>query len=212
MAGGLAASELPVPASRFHELIALATENDGLVTAEDARRAGFTDSVLSRLAQRGKLERTARGVYRVSLLPLERFSQYREIVLWAKANRGPADVAISHETALVLYGISDANPAAIHLTVPAPTRLRRRTPRGVIVHYGHLPPEDTAVHEGIPVTSVRRTINDLLESNSRPDLVRQAISDARREGFITDPEARQLRRRIDTHSISGRVPTEQRAS
>ena len=31
------------------------------------------------------------------------------------------------------------------------------------------------------------------------DLVRQAISDARREGFIGDPEAKQLQRRVQEH-------------
>jgi predicted transcriptional regulator of viral defense system len=76
-----------MPRSRFDELIALAEENDGLVTAKHAREAGFTDSVLARLAQRGQLERTARGVYRVPFIPPDQFAQYREVVLWARANR-----------------------------------------------------------------------------------------------------------------------------
>ena len=36
---------------------------------------------LVRLAQRGRIERTARGVYRIPYVPLNRFSQYREAVL-----------------------------------------------------------------------------------------------------------------------------------
>jgi hypothetical protein len=55
------------------------------------------------------------------------------------------------------------------------------------------------VQEGIPVTTISRTVTDLLRSGGRIDLVRQAISDARREGFISDAEARQLRRRVETH-------------
>ena len=59
---------------------------------------------LVRLAQRGRIERTARGVYRIPYVPLNRFSQYREAVLWAKAHRGPINVALSHETALLVLG------------------------------------------------------------------------------------------------------------
>ena len=88
-----------MPRSRFDELLTIAEEHDGLVTAEQARQSGFTDSVLARLTQRGRLERTARGVYRIPHFPPSRFSHYLEAVLWAKANRGPDEVAISHLTA-----------------------------------------------------------------------------------------------------------------
>src|ERR1700690_3370116 len=143
-----------VPRTRFDELVALAEENDGLVTAKQAREAGFTDSVLARLAQRQRIERTARGVFRIPRFPPGRFSQYREAVLWARANRGPHDVALSRATALVVYGISDANPSAIHLAVPKSARLRRQKPKGVAVHREDLTPDDVAVQEGIPVTTV----------------------------------------------------------
>jgi predicted transcriptional regulator of viral defense system len=188
-----------VPRSRFDELVTLAEEHDGLLTAEKARLAGFTDSVLARLAKRGRIERIARGVYRIPYFPPNRFSQYREAVLWAKANRGPYNVAISHATALVVYGISDVNPRSIHLTVPKSARLRRLRPKGVIVHREDLLPRDLTVQEGIPLTTIEKTISDLLRSGARIDLVLQAISDARREGFISDVEARKLRRRTDAH-------------
>jgi hypothetical protein len=46
---------------------------------------------------------------------------------------------------------------------------------------------------------MERTIADLLESGSRTDLLRQAISGARREGYIGSAEAARLRRRIEKH-------------
>src|SRR5258707_512450 len=113
-----------------------------------------------------------------------------EVVLWAKANRGPDEVAISHLTALSVYGISDANPDRIHITVPRSTRLRRQQPKGVVVHQEVITRDDIQVHEGIPVTTIDRTIEDLLHSAARVDLVRHAITDARREGFIEDSEDR----------------------
>ena len=186
-----------MPRSRFVELVSLAEENDGLVTAGHAREAGFTDSVLTRLVQRGRIERTSRGVYRVPYLTPGRFSQYREAVLWARANRGPAQVAISHATALAAYEISDVNPNSIHITVPRAARLRRQKPRGIVVHHEDLMTEDITIHEGMPITTIARTVADLLKSGERIDLIRQAISDARRGGFIQASEARQLRRRLE---------------
>jgi predicted transcriptional regulator of viral defense system len=177
--------------------VSLAEENDGLVTADDARQAGFTDSVLTRLVQRGRIERTSRGVYRVPYLTPGRCAQYREAVLWARANRGPAQVAISHTTALAAYEISDANPHSIHITVPRAARLRRQKPRGIVVHHEDLMTEDITIHEGMPITTIAKTVADLLKSGERIDLIRQAISDARRGGFIQASEARWLRRRLE---------------
>jgi len=194
-----------VPRSRFDELVSLAEEHDGLVTADHARQAGFTDSVLARLVQRGRIERTSRGVYRVPYLTPGRFSQYREAVLWARANRGPEQVAISHSTALAAYEISDANPPGIHITVPKAARLRRQKPKGVVVHREDLSAEDITIHEGMPLTTIARTVADLLKSGERIDLIRQAISDARREGFIEESEARQIKRRVEEHLKNIRV-------
>jgi predicted transcriptional regulator of viral defense system len=188
-----------VPLTRFDELVTLAEEHDGLFTSEQARDSGFTDSVLSRLAQRGRIERTARGVYRIPYVPINRFSQYREAVLWAQAHRGPQMVALSHETALAVYGISDANPSAIHVTVPKSARLRRESPKSVVVHHDDLSSQEITVIEGLPVTSIARTITDLLHSGGRLDLISQAITDARREGYISASETQRIRRAFKRH-------------
>jgi len=79
----------------MNELIAIAEENDGLLMSKQARRAGILDSVLVRLAQRGRLERAARGVYRIAHYPQARFSQYREAILWAEASQGPEEAVLS---------------------------------------------------------------------------------------------------------------------
>jgi predicted transcriptional regulator of viral defense system len=185
-----------VPHTRFDEMLALAEENDGLLTARQAREAGIADSVLARLTQRGRLERAARGVYRIPYFPSNRLSQYREAVLWAKAGGGPQDVALSHATALVVYGISDANPHVVHLTVPRKARLRRVRPKWVRVHRADLARGEVTVHEGIPITTVARTVGDMLASSGQVSLVRQSISGARREGYINRAEAQRLRRRV----------------
>jgi predicted transcriptional regulator of viral defense system len=197
-----------LPRSRFGELLALAEENDGLVTASRARAIGIVDSVLARLTQRRKLERVARGVYRIPYFPADRLSQYREAVLWARASQGPEQVALSHETALGVYGISDVNPARVHLTVPKNARLRRQKPKWIVIHRGELSPSDVTTHEGLPVTTVAKSVLDVMETTGRLGLARQAIKDARKESFISAAELPRLTRQLNQHMRGGGVEKE----
>ncbi len=191
------------------ELFALAEEHDGLLTSKDARAAGIQDSVLVRLAQRGRLERMTRGVYRIAHYPSDRLAQYREAVLWAKASQGPEDIALSHETALMLYGISDANPSRVNLTVPASARLRRKCPVWVAIHRGDLSLQDIGEHEGLPITTVSRSIMDVFLATHRTDVARQSVSNALREGLLNSAEASSLRKSITrTSSAPSQLQTE----
>jgi len=69
-------------------------------------------------------------------------------------------------------------------------------PKWVRLHRADLARGEMKVHEGLPVTTVARTVQDMLASSGRVSLARQAISGARREGFIDRAEAQRLRRRI----------------
>lgn len=189
-----------MPHSRMDELFQMAEANDGLFTSKQARENGIQASVLVRLAQRGRLVRAARGVYRIAHYPPDRFAQYREAVLWAQSSHGPEGAALSHETALLVFGLSDVNPAKVHLTVPKRARLRREKPSWIVIHRADLPSDDLTEHEGIPVTSVERTITDILASTHRTDLARQAIADARREGYLGKQQEARLRRVLNRHS------------
>lgn len=190
----------PMPRTRMDELFALAETQDGLLTSKQAREIGLMDSVLVRLAQRGRLVRTARGVYRIAHYPPDRLAQYRETVLWAQASQGPQRIALSHETALLVLGISDVNPQKVHITIPKGARLRREKPGWVVLHRADLSPDDLMEHEGIPVTSVERTINDVLATTHRVNLARQAMAEARREGFLNQEQAARLRQVINRHA------------
>ena len=192
-----------MPRSRIHELLVLAEENDGLVTANQARAIGIVDSVLARMTRRGKLERVARGVYRIPYFPADRLSHYREAILWARASHGPEKVALSHETALAVYGISDVNPARFHITVPKDARLRRKKPKGIVIHRGTLSPSDVTTHEGLPVTTVAKSVLDVMDTTGRLGLARQAIKDARKEGYISAAEANRIKRQLNQHAHNG---------
>ena len=117
-------------------------------------------------------------------------------MLWAKASQGPEDIALSHETALLLYGISDVNPSRVNLTVPTSARLRRKCPEWVAIHKANLSLEELGEHEGLPVTTVSRSIMDVLLATHRTDVARQSVSNAVREGLLNRAESRSLRRSI----------------
>lgn len=68
----------------------------------------------------------------------------------------PGSVA-SHKTAAWIHGLLRYRPGTTHLTAPT----RQRVKRDFVVHFARLEPEDQAVVEGIPVTSVARTVLDL---------------------------------------------------
>ena len=78
------------------------------------------------------------------------------------------------------------NDGTIHITVPGRSGDPRAvpSPSGVVVH--HVPglhPDDVTVIEGIPVTSVARTLVDLAEVMTRGEL-RAAFAQARERGIL----------------------------
>jgi predicted transcriptional regulator of viral defense system len=77
---------------------------------------------------------------------------------------------LSHETALAVYGISDANPAVVHITVPKAARLRREKPKWITIHHADLAPAEIVMHEALPLTSIARTVADILEITGRTAL------------------------------------------
>src|ERR1700683_4928378 len=185
--------------SRIDELLPIAEENEGFVTAAEARSLGIKDSVLARLTQRGKLQRVARGVYRIPYFPSDRLGQYREAILWARADSGPKKIALSHETALAVYGISDANPPRVQITVPKSARLRRHHPKWVEIHRADLRASDIVNREGLPVTTIEKAISQLLEVTGRFGLARDALKGPSKQAYIRTEKTSALSRRLNRY-------------
>jgi very-short-patch-repair endonuclease len=131
-------------------LAALAAAQHGVVSAAQLERLGYTRSGVGRHAASGRLHRVHRGVYAVGHTELTHHGQVMAAVLVA------APAVASHWTAGWLLGLFRTN-SAIHLT--APTRRHRRAE--FRVHYSDLATEDAGVFNGIPATSLARTILDL---------------------------------------------------
>ncbi|HEY6173061.1 MAG TPA: hypothetical protein VIX73_01410 [Kofleriaceae bacterium] len=104
--------------------------------------------------------------------------------LWSRS-----EGVFSHETALFLHDLSDALPARAHITLPVAWKSRGlQIPDDVAVHYDKVPEPDRAWVGAVPVTSVRRTLADCLQSSVAPELVAQASTQAAERGLITTEE------------------------
>jgi predicted transcriptional regulator of viral defense system len=173
-------------------LYELAEAQAGYFTAAQAREAGLHQVRLAQLHQRGDIERVSRGVYRLTRYPISPLGQYMEAALWPQVRRPDAHGVISHESALVIYGLSDASPAKVHVTLPTGLRIRRAVPKRLALHYADLTPKDVQQVDGVPVTTAARAIRDAHATQLGPALVRQAIHDGRRTGHLTLDAAERL--------------------
>jgi predicted transcriptional regulator of viral defense system len=189
-----------MPGAVFTELAEVANEQYGFLTPEDARELDIDPINLVRMFQRGHLERRSTGVYRMRLMPPSPLDAYMEATLWpGRGVRG----ALSDETALELYGLSDVNPARIDITVPRAHRIRRTIPSAYRIHHEYLPESDVTLFEGIPIVTPARAIRQAYASHVGAALVGQAIDQGERNGRITRREAAELRRELGVKRGTG---------
>ena len=158
-------------------LYRIAEQQGGYFTSAQAARAGFSRKLLWHYQRTRKLLRVAHGIYRLAQFPACRFEDL--FVAWLKC--GPKS-AISHESALAVYDLSDVIPSETHVTVPR-TASRRR--KGIRLHTNQLQQRDVVNREGLAVTSVPRTIADVSKTGLSEDHVERAIQEALQRGLTT---------------------------
>lgn len=188
----------------WDRLVERATEQHGYVTTRDARELDIDPTQLRLMAARGRLERAGRGVYRVPVLPRGAHDDLAAAVAWT-LGRG----VVSHESALVLHELSDVNPSRIHLTVPRDNHPRAA---GGALYRMHRRDLDDAVvtHvDGLPVTTVAKTIQDCAATGTDPHQLRQAIERAEGAGTLRRAAAAELSSELDTPKVR---PRRQRSS
>ena len=155
----------------------------GMVTTAQAVAHGVPRLDLSRLCQSGHLERLAHGVYRDAGAPSEEFESLRAAWLAADPSHTAEQrlrdlsggVVVMGASAASLHGVGDL-PADRH-EFSAPVR-RQTQRREVSYRRRSLEPTDVTLAHALPVTTIERTIADLVEDRTDLSLVADVLRDA----------------------------------
>ena len=153
------------------DLIArLATEQSGVVGHEQLLALGLSDEGIKRRLALGRLRQLHRGVYAVGHEALT--ARGRRIGALLACGDG---AVLSHGTAADHWNIRPTASPLTHVSIR--DRSGRRRP-GITVHRPRrLPDHEATRHDGIPITTVARTLLDLADVLSVSDL-RKAIERA----------------------------------
>lgn len=170
----------PAPAPDQDRLFAVASSQEGLFTTAQAAEAGYSLPLLTHHLHARTIIRVRRGIYRLIRFPAGEHEDLVVAWLWS----GQQGV-ISHQSALARHRLSDALPAALHLTLPlAWARRRLLVPDGLVLHHANLSAKDRAWFGPVPITGVARTLNDCAQAGLAPELLRQATQQALRRGLV----------------------------
>jgi very-short-patch-repair endonuclease len=171
----------------------LASEHQGPFTIGMAAAVGIPRSAIEHEQRVGRIVSMHPGVYRSAGAPVDRMMEVRAALLAA----GPGAV-VSHRTAAWLHGVAHDEPSVIDITV---SHGRRPRLRGVRIHRSlRLPDSHRRILDGLPVTSIDRTLGDL-GAVVRPSLVRGAMESAVVERLTTVPRLFEF---VDDHGRRGR--------
>jgi predicted transcriptional regulator of viral defense system len=147
----------------------LATRQWGVVSVEQLRALGVSKDAVQRRVRAGRLHRLHHGVYAVGHTVIRREGR------WLAAVLACGDGAVlSHLSAAAHWGLLATSAARIDVTIPRP----RAGNASIRLHRSRsLDARDTTTHQGIPITSVARTLLDLA-ATVRADRLERALAQA----------------------------------
>jgi very-short-patch-repair endonuclease len=147
----------------------------GVLSLQQVRQLGFSESAVRRLVARGYLVRLYPGVYAVGHEPL----RIEGRLLAALFHAGPGS-ALSHTTAAYWWRLIEATPAVIHIATP-------NRPGGADDLKIHRPRQVEAVRERrLMVTPVHRTLIDIAAMLDTKTL-RRALAEADHQNRLNPP-------------------------
>jgi predicted transcriptional regulator of viral defense system len=144
------------------EIAALAARQHGAVSFKQLRDLGSSEDQIEYRLRVGRLHRVHRGVYAVGHRRLSRAGQ------WMAATLVAEDTLLSHRSAAELLKLRDPTGSGIHVTSQA--KLGPRDP--LVVHRRSIPADERTTVDGIPATSLSRTLLDLAATEGAQALTR----------------------------------------
>jgi hypothetical protein len=166
-------------------LAAIAEDQWGLLTRQQAAQAGVPPATLARLTRDGSiLERVAHGVYHLAGAPppdhVELRAAWLQLAPGTLAwDRVPDQGVVSHRSAAALNGIGHLPADRHEFTLPDRHQTRRTDVR---LHRRPLIDGDWLNLRGVLVTRPARTASDLLSEGEDTEAVAHLIADAIRAG------------------------------
>jgi predicted transcriptional regulator of viral defense system len=146
----------------------LARLQHGRVARRQLIAIGLAPDTIDYRLRRFRLHVVYRGVYAVGHDVPTREGNWMAAVL-----AGGVAAVLSHRDAAALWGFRPAARSRIDVTTP-----RRQHPRrGIQFHRSSLPSDEVTINDGIPVTTVPRTLFDLA-AVLRPRQVERALNEA----------------------------------
>jgi predicted transcriptional regulator of viral defense system len=171
----------------------LAETQHGVVARRQLVEFGVGGTSIDRWLKVGRLYAVHPGVYAVGYRPLTQQARWMAAVLFCGN-----DAVLSHQSAAAMWGIRGGGGATIHVTSPAKARSRGSIHR----HFSRLPDDEMTVEDGIPVTTVPRTIFDLAAGPPRRLAERaQAV-----ESMLRQAEYRELHDSLSLPALLDRYP------
>lgn len=174
----------------------LARRQWGVVSLAQLRALGIGARGVQHRARSGRLRRVHRGIYAVGGAVLPREGRWLAAVL-ASGDRA----VLSHVSAAVHWNLLQYDAPKPEVTAPAS---RHRVP-GIRLHRSRsLDAQDTTHHEGIPVTTVHRTLLDIAADAPEHHLER-ALAQAERVLLYDHTAITEAIARANGHRGAGRL-------
>ena len=139
----------------------IAARQHGVIHISQLLACGLTHQGINRRVRAGRLHRIHRGVYAVGHAGLSNHGHWKAATLAL----GPTAV-LSHQSAAELWGMLKPRGGHPHVTLPGNGDRPRRN--GHSAHRSStLTKAETAMRDGIPVTTPTRTLEDLPADRAR---------------------------------------------
>jgi very-short-patch-repair endonuclease len=168
-------------AMRERRLATLAGLQYGVVGRWQLVELGFGAEAIKAALSSGRLHPLHREAYAVG----HRIVVKRGKWLAAVLAMGPG-AFLSHESAAALWGLAGDRPK-VHVNAPRGRQVRPGRRSGIKVHRCKFAEDEVTVHDGIPVSTVARTLFDLAE-RSAPHELKSAWDEADRLKRLRIPE------------------------
>lgn len=162
------------------------------MTSAQAKKLGIDGITLRRLVDAGLLDHVTHGVYGVPAAMASEHLTERAAWLrlaadrpgWEREPLDPDSGVLSHRSAAAMHDLGDLVTDTVEITVP-----RRRSTRDphVRLRVAHLTQDDVTRVDGLPVTTVERTISDLMADHTDGGHVGDVIAAAHRRRLVHLP-------------------------